>query len=86
MRTACAKENRRSHHRGGYEEIFVTSKSKFSARGTMSRSQKGCIMMLNDFDDLDLREEPPGSDTSGKEMASYPHICPTTTTLPTGAC
>jgi hypothetical protein len=44
-------------------------------------------MTLNDFDDLDLREEPPGSHTSGKEMVvSYPHNCPTTTTLPTGAC
>ena len=42
--------------------------------------------MLNDFDDLDLREEPPG-ETSGKEMlVSHPHICPTTTTLPTGPC
>ncbi|MEA2719817.1 MAG: hypothetical protein QOJ39_1681 [Candidatus Eremiobacteraeota bacterium] len=43
--------------------------------------------MLNDFDDLDLREEPPGGDASGKEvLVSHPHICPTTTTLPTGPC
>jgi hypothetical protein len=42
--------------------------------------------MRNDFDDLDLREEPVG-DTPTKEMlVSYPHICPTTTVLPTGPC
>ena len=44
-------------------------------------------MMLNNFDDLDLREEPPRTDTSAKELVpSHPHICPTTTTLPTGPC
>jgi hypothetical protein len=48
---------------------------------------KGAFTMLNDFDDLELREEPPRAYTSGKELAlSYPHICPTTTVLPTGPC
>ena len=43
--------------------------------------------MLNTFDDLQLREEPPRPETSGKELAvSHPHIRPTTTVLPTGPC
>jgi hypothetical protein len=44
-------------------------------------------MMLNNFDDLELREEPARPNASGKELAvSHPHICPTTTVLPTGPC
>jgi hypothetical protein len=42
--------------------------------------------MLNDFDDLDLREEPAREMPTKELLVSYPHICPTTTTLPTGPC
>ncbi len=42
--------------------------------------------MLTEFDDMDLREEPAGADTSKEMLVSHPHICPTTTTLPTGPC